>query len=336
MSTGRKGKRRPVDIVVRVAKGQSNSCIGRLSSVTNRRFWLPLTLFLLLFGANFPAQSAEVGCDSTYDGKGFRDEESNKQRWPLGFRPKIGMCAAGYIVGEIQTGDFEKVRELYSDNHPFLWMFQLNSPGGEVEEAIKIGRLFRKYLLEAHAPKRMFGFSQFLFADKAECSEPDDSKCLCASACALIWFGAVYRVGDVGLHRPRTTSTAFGKAAPAQAEKWYKEELKHISAYLEEMEVPSPVSQKMLLTNSSDVRWVDGSEGLTWSPSYSEWIDATCGQFSEEERGTETKLESQKSRGLALSKNDQLLLKVLNGKDGQHSECLINKSWSSREALPAP
>lgn len=317
-------------------RAQSNSRFARVPTDRCRHFWLSFAILLLLFGATFPSQSAEVGCDSTYDGTGFRNEESNKKAFPLGFRPKIGMCAVGYIVGEIQPGDFEKVRKLYAANHPYLWAFQLNSLGGDVEEAMTIGRLFRRYLIEAYAPEKIFGVSTLFWADKASCVDNSESECVCASACALIWFGAVRREGRVGLHRPRITSSAFSNAVPEEAENYYKHELKHVSKYLEEMEVPGTVIEKMLSTRSSDVQWVDESQELQLSPSYSEWIDATCGSFSEEERNTERKLESQKSRGLALSNNDRMLLKTLKDEDGHHATCMIDKSSSSKEALPAP
>jgi hypothetical protein len=102
------------------------------------------------------------------------------------------------------------------------------------------------------------------------------------------------------------------------------------------MEVPSAVIQKILSTNSSDIRWVDASEGLEWSPSFVEWADANCGQFSETERNMESKLESQESRGSALSVNDQMLLKLVKDKDEKHMSCLSNMQTRSKEELPAP
>jgi hypothetical protein len=284
----------------------------------------------------FPCHAADVGCDSTYDGTGFRDEESNRQRWPLGFRPKAGMCATGYIVGDIQPGDFEKVRKVYSGSHPYLFRFLLNSPGGDVDEAIKIGRFFRKYLLNADAPVKWFGISQMAFAEKVDCPGSDESKCLCASACSLIWFGAVHRVGRVGLHRPWTDSAAFRNAGPAEAESEYKRKMKEISNYLDEMEVPNSVAQKLLSTSSSDISWVDAEEGLELSPSFEEWTNATCGRISPAEHVIEKKIASQQAGGRKLSSNDQVLLKLLQEKDSKHGSCVSDIQARGKEALPVP
>jgi len=51
------------------------------------------------------------------------------------------MCASGFIHGVISVGDYEKVRSFYIMNHRALGSFNLASPGGDVNEAIKIGRL---------------------------------------------------------------------------------------------------------------------------------------------------------------------------------------------------
>jgi hypothetical protein len=66
--------------------------------------------------------------------------------------PTESACLRGFISGPIERGDYEKVRTLSRENHPFLAAFTLASPGGDVAEAIKIGRLFRKYLIAALAP----------------------------------------------------------------------------------------------------------------------------------------------------------------------------------------
>ena len=56
---------------------------------------------------------------------------------------RIGMCQRGRIHGVVEKGDYEKVRAFYRANHPILDIFSLVSPGGDVEEALKIGQLFR-------------------------------------------------------------------------------------------------------------------------------------------------------------------------------------------------
>src|SRR5271169_5530353 len=133
-------------------------------------------------------EAAEIGCDLFYEGNPHRNEEGDKKLWPGGFRPVAGMCMAGFIRGTISKGDFDKVRDLYVKNHPLIYQFFLLSPGGDVTEALKIGALFRKYLIYAWAPIRFPEGGFYLpLAERAKCEI--QASCRCVSACALIWLG---------------------------------------------------------------------------------------------------------------------------------------------------
>jgi hypothetical protein len=136
------------------------------------------------------AQGAEVECVERWT-------DQNAPRWPSEPRPTSKNCDGAMIRGTIVRGDFEKVLSLYRENHPYLANFDLVSPGGDVDEAMKIGRLFRKYLVHVRAPYRLTSGEEAASFMPGECKD-----CVCASACALIWFGAPERYGTVGLHRP--------------------------------------------------------------------------------------------------------------------------------------
>lgn len=136
---------------------------------------MPRVLWLFLFTITslhaFPVRAAEIGCDADYLHN--LPQEKAAKLWPSGRRPKLGVkgvppgfaldppqgaattwptCSVGYIRGEIEPGDYEKVLGFYRDNHPFLHHFKLQSRGGDVEEAIKIGRLLRSYQVTAEGP----------------------------------------------------------------------------------------------------------------------------------------------------------------------------------------
>ena len=73
-------------------------------------------------------------------------EEIIARRFPSGPKPIPGSsCLAGMLTGPILTGDDEQFLRFYRQHHPFLQRFHLGSPGGNVDAAISIGRLFRKY-----------------------------------------------------------------------------------------------------------------------------------------------------------------------------------------------
>jgi hypothetical protein len=185
-------------------------------------------------------------------------------------------CSAALLDGPINDGDYPKVLALLRTNYPDLGSFYLNSSGGNLTEALQIGRLFRKYLISTTAPTRQQdGTALFIL--------PGRNKCLgyncgvCASACALIWFGGVDRNGTVGLHRPRTDDPSFSGLSPAEASIIYRRVLGEIDTYLAEMEVPKSIIETMISTGSSEIHWVDSiDDSLDQSPSIAEWSAATC------------------------------------------------------------
>jgi hypothetical protein len=163
------------------------------------------------------------------------------------------------LDGQILKGDYEKVVTFLRAHLPYLDDFFLNSPGGDVEEALKIGRLFRKQLIGT--------------------SSAED----CASSCALIWFGGIHRTGRAGLHRPYRTDPMFKALSPADASTAYRQVVERITTYLDEMEVPKSIIETMVATSSSDVHWVyAGTDKLDRPPSIAEWEDATCGPDREQ------------------------------------------------------
>jgi len=260
--------------------------------------WRTIALFIcmILCWIIVPSHAAEISCVDTYDGR--FDNKDARNLWPSGRMPIADVtCFSGLLQGQISKGDYEKVVTFLKAHHPFLGTFGLVSRGGDVDEALKIGRLFRKYLISTQA---QFQFPQYdrrlprrldwdeaiatgvivldLFAapDMPPCRGQD---CTCASACALIWFGGVRRAGHVGVHRPQIMDPMFKGLSPADASTAYRRALASIAAYLDEMEVPKSIIESMVTTSSSDIRWVDaGNDGLERvPPSIAEWEYASCG-----------------------------------------------------------
>jgi hypothetical protein len=161
-------------------------------------------------------------------------------------------------------GDYETLLKFLRANWPAVSEVELISDGGSAYEAIRIGRLLRKYLITTYVS----GLASLRCASTG---------CICASACALIWFGGVQRMGTVGLHRPRFDDPDFANLPPEDATKLYRRSLKEIEGYLEEMEAPQPIIEDMIATSSSDIHWVNSiADQLSRPPSYAEWEDASC------------------------------------------------------------
>jgi len=240
------------------------------------------------------------------------------------------------LRGTIVKGDDEKLARFYRANHPFLEDFLLISSGGNVEAALNIGRLFRKYLIEAFAPVEGYQNVRerpWLDENSRIVNWCSGQECTCASACALIWFGAVEREGEVGLHRPITDDPTFKALSPAEASTIYRRILSSINSYLDEMEVPKPMVDAMVSTGSSEIRWVDSdTAGLRRPPSIAEWEDASCGSFTSEERSAYYALAVKTTK----SPQDQLFLKVLAEKLNKNGQCRSFLLSAQRERLAPP
>ena len=135
----------------------------------------------------------------------------------------------------------------------------LFSRGGDVEEAMKIGRLIRRLRLTTYAPDRPP--TQAILASPA-----DKTNNVCASACVLVWVAGARRTGDLLiLHRPYPTPESVGKLSDIEFEALEKNAILKVKTYLQEFELPQYYIDKMILTASRD-GYMPSDEGLTAHP----------------------------------------------------------------------
>jgi hypothetical protein len=216
--------------------------------------------------------------------------------YPSGRRPNPTTCVGILIKGKIETGDAAKFLEVLGSNYPFVKTVFLWSPGGSVDEAMKIGHIIRKNMLTTQAPIELFEAT-----GNGSLIDPTDHRvpaarylcqgtgCNCASACFLIWAAGIQRNGSaLGLHRPTISSTEFTDLPPDQASAAYREVLSDIETYLSEMEIPRRYIEKLTDTSSDDITWLSlAGDTLAMSepPSIREWLLASCGGLSQEEWG---------------------------------------------------
>jgi len=115
-------------------------------------FYARITIIIMLVVGGASVQAAEVSCDLFYGTMPPTPVDVAQKIWPSGRRPSQNTCKVGFIRGKIVKGDYKKIAAFYRAHHPFLSAFRLQSAGGNVGEAIKIGKMFRKYLITAGAP----------------------------------------------------------------------------------------------------------------------------------------------------------------------------------------
>lgn len=159
---------------------------------------------------------------------------------------KIGQVPTVTIQGEIRSGDYNKLRSAFLELSPISPLIFLDSPGGDISEAIKIGQLVR-YLQTMVMVKK----------NKT-----------CSSACFFIYLGGATRlasgsiygqplpmdlaVGYVGLHRPYLASpSSSDESVELQANVMRK-----IRVYLDANLVPSRLIDTMMSRPSNDIYWL--------------------------------------------------------------------------------
>jgi hypothetical protein len=311
----------------------------RFGAILQRRMLTAVALCVLAICASPRiGSSAEVECLGKYDGHSIAPEYLLKF-WPSGFRPSPGMCEEAFLHGPIEKGDYEKFLALLRPNYRYLNKVELDSPGGDVNEAIKIGKLIRKYLLTADAPEGHspdLEFQPYLRGNSdLLCRGPD---CVCASACALIWFGATTRMGVVGLHRPHTDDPEFKNAAPPVAANLYRRMISEVMHYLNEMEAPHWVNDTLADTSSDEIKWINNNlssldRSLDHPPSYAEWVNASCGRMTDAEYATMLKLAA---KGDNRDANETMLHDLLSKKDWEINRCALFLRYSHVDQLAPP
>ena len=195
-----------------------------------------------------------------------------------------GYFSGGIVMrGEIQEGDYAELHSILAVAEPHANAIFLVSKGGNVAEAMKIGELVRQRLLATFAPIVRDQLRNLQISRGDVCT---GEKCICASACFLIWAAGVERLGtEIMVHRPRDASGTFGSKPVAQASEQYRDTLSRIDHYLRRMEVPPNVIEMMRSTPSNDISPLpfEVAVSMETPPSIKEWLIPDCGAMTSQE-----------------------------------------------------
>ena len=173
------------------------------------------------------------------------------------------------LEGIIEVGDYDKVRTFLGEKFNFDKINNgvfLASPGGNVIEAIKIGRLIRSLRLSTDAPSGPPNgaprFGQSLIAANDLVKPQNDNAC--ASACFFIYVAGVYRnlgwAGRLGVHRPVLLESNAKELNVEQTVDVTWQVRGRIQKYLEEMNVPGKYVDLMYSVPPNEVRWISQRE----------------------------------------------------------------------------
>jgi hypothetical protein len=225
----------------------------------------------------------------------------------------VGLASAAEITmdkwvtleGQIEPGDYEKLRdflvaergyrpyhsahcsEIYEDGCPE--QIYLASPGGDVAEAMKIGRLIRTLGWTTKAPSstaRQYEIKDYQI-------QFPDTNFMCASACFFIFVGGVYReelftYPTLGIHRPYLSTEHLKELSGGQALAAATLTRATVEKYLKEMDVPTKYVDKMFSVPKDKILWISDDDVDVdfkgFVPSLRDWADAKCNTLTDVEK----------------------------------------------------
>jgi hypothetical protein len=201
----------------------------------------------------------------------------------------MGDTYEAVFEGKIEIGDFEKLRSFVFGH--ITQQIYLASPGGDLAEAMKIGRLVRSLNMETIVPgaypsqlNRMHSFLHDLKANY-----------MCTSACFFVYVAGIERFVDsplgkafLGIHRPYLSESDLQSATSDEAIASMTYTKSMVENYLKEMGVPTKYSDEMFSISKNDIRWISDDEIQAdfngFIPELRDWVDARCDKFSDIEK----------------------------------------------------
>ena len=213
----------------------------------------------------------------------------------LGAEPSTALEAPrvfrGVLVleGKIDQGDYDRLRAFLSDKTTFDKISNgvfLASPGGNLGEAIRIGRLMRALQLSTAAPS---GAPEGRRLGEALIGPYDlrnpRMNYQCASACFLLFVSGIYRslnwAGRLGIHRP-FQMTGGKKVLTGNDEILNGPVREVIENYLRDMGVRTKYVDLMYSVPSSQLREITQKELdddlLGFTPDWKDRVRAQCGE----------------------------------------------------------
>lgn len=223
-------------------------------------------------------------------------------------KPILGEPAAKaiWIEGDIQAGDYERLKQAAKTliaSGPSEFLIYLDSPGGDVNEAMRMGLLARELLAttlvvgntffdpESSQGKQHLAeiesktgnasyreiFGHYLQIRAGE-SRDNLPMVRCYSACVLLFWGGVKKdISDnswldstgpdmpvMGLHRAFYDQTYFKGLDPTEAYLAFERPKDAVSVYLQRMGAPNDLVDRMYRTASSELELVPAKQFSGW------------------------------------------------------------------------
>jgi hypothetical protein len=235
------------------------------------------------------------------------------------------------LEGKIETGDYDKLLKIideYCSNYQICeFGIYLASPGGNLIEAMKIGRLVRKLRLETHVSSDL----PPPYRQKSEAILKDaKANYMCASACFFIFVAGIDRERDtfsplLGIHRPYLSDVDLKRLSGNQVMASAGQMRTVVEDYLKEMGVPAKYAGLMFSIPKDQVRFIDEDDFKSdfegYIPELRDWLDAKCNNLTDIEKVASKGIEGKKRRKEKLPEGDERMNRMLAKKFKQQGEC---------------
>lgn len=231
------------------------------------------------------------------------------------------------VDGPIETGDSDKFFKALEDMNGRAQTVILRSLGGSVVEALRIGRVVRKLLLETQAPN-LYPYNEMPQCLEVRSAPARAASCVCASACFLIYAAGVPRnVAFIYLHRPFVNPTVNRELGFDEAVEVATAIRSEVTKYLQDMEVPDRFINAMLSTPSNRIvvpTYDEMRDELAGYPqAIDEWLMAKCDILSFAQN--EARFDE------LLDKNDQRTLGEFKMQEKLRNDCIFDALSPKRE-----
>jgi hypothetical protein len=179
------------------------------------------------------------------------------------------------IEGRITEGDFERFLNTVLEQGIYSSTVHLASNGGNVGEALKIGRFIRLNSMATETGARHQGQNICPNGIKPQ-------NCNCASACVLIFLGGIHRSGNIlGVHRPYLEHTVLKSLSLLESEVAGKLLEKETDKYFIDMGAPTSLKEILNANTSENIQMLDDAyinQNIAgYIKEVEEWLLAKCG-----------------------------------------------------------
>jgi hypothetical protein len=195
------------------------------------------------------------------------------------------------LDGKIERGDYDKVLSTAKKLGPDLETLFLASSGGNLIEAMRIGRLTRQLRWSTQVRSKNSFIEDLLPGNYKEYGFEKsklEHQLVCASSCFFIYAGGVRRFGgEIGIHRPYLSDEDYARMSGNEAIDKSKSIARIVDDYLREMGIPSRFSEAMFSIQKDSIRWLNQKEldELNgYIPGLEDWVNSKCGSSADFER----------------------------------------------------